>query len=101
MKVEKDMDKVMKHMDKAHEIFFNTELWMAVNFLNEKEIAMLTSKISSRIEKFIAEGTVNEDDNIFEHQTNEGESQNQRLMQFKICCEMRMMTHLILKKKIP
>ena len=65
MKVEKDMDKVMKHMDKAHEIFFNTELWMTVNFLNHKEIEMLTSKIRPRIEMFIARGTLNQSDNIF------------------------------------
>ena len=67
MNVENDMDKVWKHMDKAHEVFFNTELWVAANFLNKEEIEKLISKIRPRIEMFIAEGKVNEQDNIFKH----------------------------------
>ena len=65
MQVE-DMDKVRKHMDKAHEVFFNTELWVAANFLNKEEIEMLISKIRPRIKMFIERGKVNEEDNIFE-----------------------------------
>ena len=69
------MDKVSKHMDKAHEVFFNTELWVAANFRNKEEIEMLISKIRPRIEMFIAEGKVNEKDNIFEYIPDEADSQ--------------------------
>ena len=71
------MDKVRKHMDKAHEVFFNTELWVAANFLNKEEIEMLISKIRPRIKMFIEKGKVNEEDNIFEIIPDKGDSQKQ------------------------
>ena len=53
-------------MDGSHEIFFNTDLWLAVNFLSQKETESLVSKIKPRIEMFTTKGTVTESDNIFD-----------------------------------
>ena len=66
MTVDANLDKLRKHMDGSHEIFFNTELWLAVNFLSQKETELLVSKIKPRIEMFTTKGTVTDTDNIFD-----------------------------------
>ena len=66
MRVGQGLAQVNKHNEKAHDIFYNKELCLAISLLTEEEIQTLIQKVKPRVEQLDTVGIVTDQKNIFE-----------------------------------